>query len=278
MKEIELRSKVAAQARAWLGLRESDGSFKTIIDTYNSIKPLPGGYKMTASDPWCAAFVSAVGQACGLSDIIYPECNCDRMISLYRSKGKWVENDNYIPGICDLIMYDWQDTGVGDNSGEADHVGIVVSVNNASIVVIEGNKSNMVAYRTIQRNGRYIRGFCCPDYASKAATAAVSDPVEDKPAEDSEDSADLHLDPFALRAVYHDYEYKVKINLLKRGDYGPQVSNMQALLYCKGFGGLPTGSFDEATEKALIAFQTQAEIQADGEFGGESFARLWNWG
>ena len=53
---------------------------------------------------------------------------------------------------------------------------------------------------------------------------------------------------------------------------------MQALLYCKGFGGVPTGKFDEATKKALISFQKKAGLSADGEFGGASFNALWNWG
>ena len=39
--------KVVSQAKAWLGLKESDGSFKEIIDTYNTQKTLPRGYKMT---------------------------------------------------------------------------------------------------------------------------------------------------------------------------------------------------------------------------------------
>ena len=39
-------SKVVEQAKAWLGLKESDGSFKVIIDTYNSQAVLPRGVKM----------------------------------------------------------------------------------------------------------------------------------------------------------------------------------------------------------------------------------------
>ena len=37
-------SKVVEQAKAWLGLKEADGSYKVIIDTYNSHKPLARGY------------------------------------------------------------------------------------------------------------------------------------------------------------------------------------------------------------------------------------------
>jgi hypothetical protein len=70
MTEKEMRELVCKTAKAWLGRKESDGSHREIIDVYNRI-PLPGGYKLSYLDPWCAGFVSAVGAACGLSDIIY---------------------------------------------------------------------------------------------------------------------------------------------------------------------------------------------------------------
>ncbi len=81
MTEQELRAKVIAQAKSWLGRKEADGSHRAIIDTYNRIKPLPRGYRMSYTDPWCAAYVSAVGAACGLTQIILPECGCDYMIA-----------------------------------------------------------------------------------------------------------------------------------------------------------------------------------------------------
>ena len=66
MTELELRKQVVATAKLWLGRKEADGSHKEIIDVYNSICPLPVGYKMKYTDYWCAAFVSAVAQKLGL--------------------------------------------------------------------------------------------------------------------------------------------------------------------------------------------------------------------
>ncbi len=43
------------------------------------------------------------------------------------------------------------------------------AVNGNTITVIEGNMSNKVGERALQVNGRYIRGYCLPDYASKAS-------------------------------------------------------------------------------------------------------------
>lgn len=176
MTEHQIRALYVETAKSYLGCKESDGTHKQIIDLYNSQKKLPAGYKVTYTDAWCATFVSAVAVKLGLTDIILPECSCNRMIALYQKAGRWTENDAYIPNAGDLIMYDWQDSGAGDNVGTADHVGIVCSVDGNQITVIEGNKSNAVGYRTIQINGRYIRGYCLPDFASKADGAA---PVKD---------------------------------------------------------------------------------------------------
>lgn len=166
----KLASKVVAQAQAWVGKKESDGSFKTIIDTYNSQKPLPRGYKVKYTDEWCATFVSAIAVKLGYTDIIPTECGCDKMIALMKSKGIWKESDSRTPKAGDIIFYDWDDSGSGDNTGSADHVGIVEKVSGKTITVIEGNKSQAVGRRTIAVNGRYIRGYGVPKYDKVAST------------------------------------------------------------------------------------------------------------
>lgn len=170
MTEKELRQYVVSVAQKYLGFNEYDGSHKKIIDIYNSQKPLPVGYKVKYNDAWCATFTSAVFVECKLTDIAPAECSCIRLINQYRKINSWVESDSYVPDVGDLVIYDWEDSGSGDNRGEADHVGMVESVTGNSIKVIEGNKSNSVSYRTLAVNGRYIRGYCCPKYASKAAS------------------------------------------------------------------------------------------------------------
>lgn len=174
MTELELRQKAVSKFKEWLGYSEADGRYRQIVDIYNAIRPLPVGYTLKYSDEWCAATVSAVGQALGMTDVILPECSCPRMIELYSERGQWIEDDAYVPQIGDVVMYDWQDTGAGDNRGNADHVGMVASVNGTTLTIIEGNNGNAVACRTLQVNGRCIRGYCLPDYASKA-TSATSD-------------------------------------------------------------------------------------------------------
>lgn len=158
------RNNVVKQAQAWIGCKESDGSHKKIIDVYNNHKPLARGYKMKYTDSWCAAFVSAVSIKCGYTAIIPTECSCPQMIELFKDLGEWVENDAYKPSTGDIILYDWNDPGSGDNTGTADHIGIVEKVSGNTITVIEGNKGDAVARREIQVNGVTIRGYGVPKY------------------------------------------------------------------------------------------------------------------
>lgn len=71
-------------------------------------------------------------------------------------------------------MYDWDDSGSSDCIGYPEHVGIVSSVSKSTIKVIEGNKNDAVGYRNLKVNGKYIRGYCLPDYAKKAKSLSVS--------------------------------------------------------------------------------------------------------
>lgn len=157
-------SKILNQARNWLGYKESNGTHRKIIDLYNSHKPLARNYKVKYNDEWCATFVSALAIKCGYTSIIPTECSCEMMIRLFKEKGCWCENEKVDPEPGDIIFYDWQDNGVGDNIGWSDHVGIVEKVSGRNITVIEGNKGEEVGRRVLPINSRYIRGYGVPKY------------------------------------------------------------------------------------------------------------------
>lgn len=130
----------------------------------------------TADLPQFVADLLGLSSPVGLTDIIPRECSCNQFIQLAKNMGIWVENDAYTPSAGDMILYDWDDNGVGDNTGSADHIGIVVSVSGGVIKVIEGNKSNAVGYRDLAVNGKYIRGFVTPKYSSKATKEEAPKP------------------------------------------------------------------------------------------------------
>lgn len=166
MAEEAIRQRVVDTAVSLLGIKEGSAEHKRIIDAYNSKLPkLPRGYAMTYTAAWCAATMTYIGIVLGITDIILPECSCSAMIELYKRKGRWMEDDAYVPKPGDLVMYAWKGQK-GENTLAPDHVGMVISVDGKNIKVVEGNYDNQVKERTICVEYVKTRGYCLPDYGS----------------------------------------------------------------------------------------------------------------
>lgn len=162
--EAEKRLSLIQSAESWLGCSEADGTHEPIIDLYNSQEVLPMDYKVLYTDSWCATFVTAAAMKAGLTDIIPPECGCQRQIGLFQEQGRWQEQDTYIPLPGDIIYYAWDEEPFGDCTGWADHVGIVVGTCWPFVKVIEGNKDDRVDYRIVSIWNPTIRGYALPEY------------------------------------------------------------------------------------------------------------------
>lgn len=164
------RNEVIKLAQSWLGKNEKDGSYKSIIDIYNSYgSKLPrNGLKMQYNWSWCACTWSSLAIKLGYTDIMPIEISCGYLIEQAKAMGCWKENDGYVPKPADAVLYDWDDSGKGDNISWPDHVGMVEQVYPEAgyFVTIEGNYSDSVKRRTISINGKYIRGFITPKYDS----------------------------------------------------------------------------------------------------------------
>lgn len=235
---------MVAQARSWLGCKESDGSHKKIIDVYNAHTPRARGYSVKYTDAWCATFVSAVAIVCGCTDIIPTECGCGEMLNLFKGLGCWQEADDYAPNPGDIIFYDWQDTGKGDNAGWPDHVGIVEKVTGRTITVIEGNYSNSVKRRYISFNDKLIRGYGVPKYDEEIEEADT---------------------------------VSVVLPQLAKGDNGSSVKALQLLLIglgysCGGYGA--DGVFGSATDKAVKEFQKARYLSVTGNADENTWSAL----
>lgn len=262
MTEAKIREKVVATAKAWIGYNEADGSHRQIVDVYNAHRPLARGYALKYTDAWCAGFVSAVAIKLGLTDIMPTEVGVGEMIKLYQRLGRWKESDSYVPKPGDIIMYAWGDNGVGDCTSGASHVGIVVSCDGKVITVIEGNKSDAVGYREIAVNGRYIRGFGLPDYASKATEAEPETPAPTPAPEEpkKEDTITMEL------------------RMLKRGMSGNDVRAAMLLMKDKGYypWNIPATDklFGAKMEQGLKKMQAEHGLGVDGLLGKNSWTYL----
>lgn len=243
MEEKEARLALIDRARSFLGAGEADGSHRGIIDAYNAIRPLPRGYRMSCTDPWCAAFVSAVGALAGLGDAILPECACGPMIDSYQKRGRFHRRiDGIQPG--DLLFYDW------DRNGTGDHVGIVETADGLSCTVIEGNMSDAVGRRTVTKNWPYLLGYASPDFGGAEARK--------KGGEEPGITA-------------------VTLPLLSRGARSLTVRAMQGVLIALGFSCGPDGAdgdFGANTESALRRFQSGTGLAPDGICGSDSWKKL----
>lgn len=271
MTEKQLRQKAVNCIAAWNGARQGSAKHKAIIDTYNAQEKLPSGYKMTYTDAWCAATVSAVALTIGMNADEFPtECSCKRMIALFKKLGLWEENDAYKPSIGDLVMYYWNDSADSysekDCTADPNHVGMVTAVNGESFTVTEGNKSTSkaVGTREMQVNGRYIRGFCLPDY--KTAAKRLSKATTTTTSASATGSA---VSAFKTMSV--------KLPVLKKGASGAPVEALQCLLLLHGYScgdcGMD-GSFGSDTNTALRKFQKEHSLAVDGSCGSATWTEL----
>lgn len=252
-------NKVVEQAQAWLGFNESNGSHKQIIDIYNAHKPLARSYPVKYTDSWCATFVSAVAIKLGYTDIIPTECSCNKMIELLKKLGSYIEDENRTPNPGDIIFYDWDDNGVGNNQGSSDHVGIVEKVSDGKITVIEGNYSNAVKRRTLNVNGRYIRGYGVPKYDGANNAEKVKEPKPTTPTEST---------PVVKKIT-------IELPQLSNGSKCAEVYALQAML--NGFikaGIAVDGSFGNQTEAAVRKYQKARGLTVDGAVGVQTWTQL----
>ncbi len=150
------------QMRTWIGTDK-----RSIIDLYNSYKPLAQGYMVKYTDAWCDTTISALFIKLGDTSIIGgTECGVERHIKLFKAAGIWEEDGGVIPDPGWIVCYNWDDA-TQPNDGFADHIGLVESVSGSNISVIEGNYNDAVRRRTIPIGWGYIRGYAKPKYAAE---------------------------------------------------------------------------------------------------------------
>lgn len=101
---------------------------------------------------WCACFVSWCYAQMGESEPRFAACTSQGM-PWFQSRGQW--GDRNYPDIApgDAIFFDW------DNSGGADHVGIVIGTDGTNVYTVEGNSGDACKIRSYPLGSSVIRGY-----------------------------------------------------------------------------------------------------------------------
>ena len=260
----DAKAKLIAWVTSQVGTREGSNDWNKYAEDLR-LQQLYGW--KAQNQPWCdlftdEAFVECFGltaaAAMTYQAIGQGSAACRFSAQFFKDAGAWYKN----PEVGDVIFFYY--------SGAINHQGIVVSVGDGMVSTVEGNSSDMVARRSYIFADSRIAGYGRPKW-SVVADGSNSGDEPDLPAQEPQES------PAPLFS-YCAYSYLVRVNLLKKSCYGPQVANMQRLLKAHGFDpGDVDGVFGDETYAALEAFQTAAGIQIDGEWGGESFNAMWNY-
>ena len=112
-------------------------------------------YGFSSRVEWCACFVSWCYAQVGLSEPRFSGCTSGGM-TWFQSHGQWVDRNyaDIAPG--DAIFFNWS----GSDVGGADHVGIVVGVDESRVYTVEGNSGNDACnYKSYPRGSSVIRGY-----------------------------------------------------------------------------------------------------------------------
>lgn len=115
-------------------------------------QPYWSWYGFESRVEWCACFVSWCFAQAGYSEPRFASCTSGGM-AWFQSHGQWGDRNyrDIAPG--DAIFFDW------DNSGNADHVGIVIGTDGERVYTVEGNSGDACKIRSYPLGSSVIRGY-----------------------------------------------------------------------------------------------------------------------
>lgn len=108
-------------------------------------------YGFSSRVEWCACFVSWCINQSGYDAPRFSSCTYGGM-AWFSAHNQWSSSYHDIAA-GDLIFFDW------DNSGNADHVGIVIGRDTTHVYTIEGNSGDACKIRSYPLDSAVIRGY-----------------------------------------------------------------------------------------------------------------------
>lgn len=126
------------------------------------------------SYPWCAVFISWLFRN---TNLVKKTASCMDMAQWFKDNGRWSK----APSVGDIVFFKF-----GTNNRWTNHVGLVIGVNNNSILTIEGNTStssddNGGKVMQRSRNLKNVVGYGTPLYEDvKDISEVVKEVIEGK--------------------------------------------------------------------------------------------------
>ena len=212
------------------------------------------------STEWCAETVSFILKHTVDPDGEVDSISCNDMKKKMKDSPNWCEPDGEIErGDVFFFDHDRERDPVKD-SKPLDHVAIVVKVEGNYLHYVDGNgdQSGLVLARSRKISSF---NFDCkyPDYYMRYCGGNK----EEKPKE-----------PVKTSDEYTDVD---GIRILKKGRKGKDVEAMQAILIEKGYScgkSMADGDFGANTEKAVINFQTDKNLECTGICDAKTWKQL----
>ena len=206
---------------------------------------------------WCAMFVSHVLNIVGIGEGVTTD-SCTLMQRYMSESADWSEPDDWpIPG--DYIFFDF------DNKKEErplDHVGICVGFDNDTLQITyvngNGDSSYYVTKEEINVNAKGKDGHNLVAYWMRFVENVEIEEPEEKP---------------EYKGIY------IPVRELYKGMTGGDVKSLQRLLFADGYSvgkSGDDGDFGNDTEKAVINYQKDHELDPDGIAGEKTLTALWN--
>lgn len=158
------------EASKYVGVKKYSPLHRYLIGKYNSVQPLPVGYRVSPDDDWCDVFVTVIADLVGLSHLIGRECGVQRHVQIFKDKGIWLGRQ--YPKAGDIIVFDWE------GNGWADHIGYVYQVDGYRVTTIEGNSNGQVSMNSFVWNDWRILGYARPKYGQEDLVESNSDSID----------------------------------------------------------------------------------------------------
>ena len=227
----------------------------------------PGDYA------WCAAWVSSVLNKAGVGEGVESK-SCTKM-QLYMSQNVlWYEPIGF-PEPGDILFFDWDHNK--EEELPLDHVGIVLAFdeNTLQITYANGNGSSphYVTKQFINLEASDSEGNKLVAYWMRYIGDLNERPAEDDHKEpEKEPENEPEEKPVAKEVV-------LKVRQLRKGMSGGDVKSLQRLLFADDYSVGQCGDdgdFGPDTEKAVIKYQYDHDLDADGIAGINTLTALWN--